>query len=129
MQKSESKTIARLTADAGMVLHKVGTDIYARAVAVRIEDVSLYEEVSEAQQAEAERTAKVQEKYVSFIKQYIAEQYSIEDELALINNYNADSEAYANEYAEYQAYRKACKARAKAEAEEYDYSQDEDIIQ
>ena len=37
----------------------------------------------------------------------------VENEIALINNYIADPQKYAEEYAEYQAYRAECKARAR----------------
>lgn len=55
--------------------------------------------------------------YEELVEQYIAEQYSPAQETALINNYLAGGDEYAEEYAEYQSYRAVCKARAKEETE------------
>ena len=49
------------------------------------------------------------------VRKYIAERYSVEDELAILNNYATDPVKYAQEYSEYQAFRASCKARAKTE--------------
>ena len=51
--------------------------------------------------------------YPILVRRYIAEKYSIEDELAIRNNYDLDPERYAEKYAEYQSYRAECKARAR----------------
>ena len=51
--------------------------------------------------------------YPILVRKFIAEKYSIEDELAIRNNYDIDPEKYAEKYAAYQAYRAECKARAK----------------
>lgn len=53
------------------------------------------------------------EMYPKKVAEYIHERYSQDTEFALINNYNADPEEHGEEYAEYQAYRAECKARAK----------------
>ena len=53
--------------------------------------------------------------YPQKVRKYIAERYSVEDELAILNNYAQDPQRYAEEYAEYQAYRAECKLRAKEE--------------
>ena len=49
------------------------------------------------------------------VRKYIATQYSVEDELAILNNYATDPTKYATEYSAYQTFRAECKARAKAE--------------
>ena len=52
--------------------------------------------------------------YSREVRELMKTKYSkIEDEIALINNYIADPQKYAEEYAEYQAYRAECKARAR----------------
>ena len=51
--------------------------------------------------------------YPILVRKFIAEKYSIEDELAIRNNYDIDPEKYAEKYAEYQSCRAECKARAR----------------
>ena len=58
---------------------------------------------------------KENEKYPELVSRYIRERYTLDAEFAIINNYNADPQGHAQEYAEYQAFRASCKARAKAE--------------
>jgi len=53
---------------------------------------------------EASRTA--------IIRSLIAEHYSLEDEIALINNHTADPVEYENEYTNYQNLRAECKITA-----------------
>lgn len=53
--------------------------------------------------------------YPILVTKYIRERYTLDSEFALINNYNADPSLYGSAYAEYQAYRLECKARAKTE--------------
>ena len=53
--------------------------------------------------------------YPIYVSKFIHERYSADAETALINNYLADTEEYREQYAEYQAYRTECKARAKEE--------------
>lgn len=50
--------------------------------------------------------------YSHIVRKLISERYSIEDELALINNHIADPEMYADRYTEYQSYRAECKLLA-----------------
>lgn len=54
------------------------------------------------------------EKYPELVSKYIRERYTLDAEFALINNYNADPQGHAEDYAEYQNYRAECKAMAKA---------------
>ena len=51
--------------------------------------------------------------YPILVRRYIAKKYSIEDELAIRNNYDLDPEKYREKYEQYQSYRLECKARAK----------------
>lgn len=51
--------------------------------------------------------------YPILVREFIKEQYSLEDELAIRNNYDLDPEKYRAEYEEYQSWRLQCKARAK----------------
>ena len=53
--------------------------------------------------------------YPILVRKYIAKQYSVEDELAILNNYANDPTKYETEYQTYQTFRAECKARAKAE--------------
>ena len=53
--------------------------------------------------------------YPILVRKYIAQKYSVEDELAIRNNYDLDNQKYAEEYETYQRYRLACKQRAKEE--------------
>lgn len=53
--------------------------------------------------------------YPILVRKYIAKSYSVEDELAILNNYATDPQKYAEEYQTYQTFRAECKARAKAE--------------
>lgn len=53
--------------------------------------------------------------YPILVRKYIAQSYSVEDELAILNNYASDPQKYESEYTAYQAFRAECKARAKEE--------------
>lgn len=53
--------------------------------------------------------------YPILVRKYIAQNYSVEDELAILNNYATDPQKYATEYQAYQAFRAECKATAKEE--------------
>ena len=52
--------------------------------------------------------------YEQKVEDFIAEKYTVKQEIALINNYNLDNEKYKQEYKEYQEYRKECKEREKS---------------
>ena len=58
--------------------------------------------------------------YSHIIRKLIAERYSIEDELALINNHIADPAMYEGRYNEYQSYRAECKLLATQILTNYD---------
>lgn len=53
--------------------------------------------------------------YPILVRKYIAEKYTVQDELAIRNNYDLDPFKYKPEYDKYQAYRVECKNRAKEE--------------
>ena len=55
------------------------------------------------------------DKYPELVVKYIREKYTLNDELAIRNNYDLDNQKYAEEYETYQRYRLACKQRAKEE--------------
>ena len=53
------------------------------------------------------------EKYPELVAELIHERYTVNDELALLNNYLSDPGTHAAEYAEYQAYRAEVKRAVK----------------
>jgi hypothetical protein len=53
--------------------------------------------------------------YPILVRKNIAKKYSVEDELAILNNYATDPVKYAEEYNAYQTFRAECKQRAKTE--------------
>ena len=54
--------------------------------------------------------------YPKLVSELIHKKYSLDDELALLNNHNADPETYQQEYAKYQAYRAEVKQALKEAA-------------
>lgn len=54
-----------------------------------------------------------QQLYPKLVSQFIHERYTVDDELALLNNYNSDPATYGDEYREYQAYRSEIKQALK----------------
>lgn len=101
-----------LDTDEAHILHRIGSDSYStlRHTTVRPEDVELYEEI-----AVADIPLHTDAGYNAKVAELVHERYSIDDELALLNNIMADtpSETHRSEYAAYQAYRSECKSRAK----------------
>ena len=67
------------------------------------------EEIAEQENAIIPDTRTYEQK----VEDYIAERYTIKQEIALINNYNQGKDI--EEYEAYQAYRQECKERAKGE--------------
>lgn len=92
-----------LTATAGLI-HKIGTDVYVHSISVSPDSLNMYEEVSE-------EPAYSQTQYDAKVTELIREKYSLDAELALVNNFNAGT--HLEEYHEFQEYRIACKQRAK----------------
>ena len=54
------------------------------------------------------------------ISELIHKRYSFDDEIALLNNFNADPETYAQEYEDYQAFRVEVKQAVKEAFNETD---------
>lgn len=90
-------------------IHRIGTDSYfKRCMALPTDTEDMFEEVDEIPKyTKAEYDAKVRE--------LIKARYSVEDEIALINNSRLGNERYNAEYEEYLAYRNECKLKAKEE--------------
>lgn len=111
MQKTYKPSINMwaLDADAGHILHRIGSKDYTEIRHTIVKDHEEWEEIAVADippYTEAEYKAKVEE--------LIRERYSASDEFALINNVMSEAtEKRQNEYAEYQTYREECKRRAK----------------
>lgn len=63
---------------------------------------------------EAETVNVVEISKKEILKALIKRRYTLDDELALINNKNLGEEQYISEYADYQAYRVECRALATA---------------
>lgn len=58
------------------------------------------------------------EEYKAKVRELIGIKYSIEDEIALINNLKIDKDEYLIEYDEYMKYREECKIKARRILEE-----------
>ena len=63
---------------------------------------------------EAETVNVVEISKEEILKALIKRRYTLDDELAIINNKNLGEERYISEYVDYQAYRVECKALATA---------------
>lgn len=107
----ESVGVWMFSAAEGCVLHRKGGEDFPPLRQATVVDPEEWEEVAEGdvpRYSEAEYSRKVAE--------LVHERYSVDDEIALINNVRDTdpSEKRLGEYAEYQAYRAECKVRAKA---------------
>jgi len=107
----ENLNMWALDTDADHILHRVGSDDYTPIRHTTAKDPDAWEEIAVADippYNEAEYKAKVEE--------LIRERYTASDEFALINNVMSGTatEKRRSEYADYQAYREECKARARA---------------
>lgn len=105
----ENLNMWALDTDADHILHRVGSDDYTPIRHTTAKDPDAWEEIAVADippYNEAEYKAKV--------KELVHERYSLDDEIALINNITAGVTAKRqSEYAAYQEYRDECKRRAK----------------
>ena len=89
------------------------------------EQANLYEEVTNEEFEAMKRERYRREEYARRLSAAIHERYSVDDETALRANVDdpallddeAKAESVAAEWAEYQAYRKECKERVRAELE------------
>lgn len=112
MEKSYKEDINMwaLDTDKNHILHKIGSDDYTELRHATVKDPSLWEEIAVEEippYTEAQYSAKVAE--------LVHERYSLDDEIALINNMRDGdvTEKRRTEYAEYQQYRTECKVKAK----------------
>lgn len=112
MEKSYKEDINMwaLDTDENHILHKIGSDDYTELHHATVKDPSLWEEIAVEEippYTEAQYSAKVAE--------LVHERYSLDDEIALINNMRDGdvTEKRRTEYAEYQLYRTECKVKAK----------------
>ena len=86
-----------------------------------------YEEITAQDYKDRLSQAKEQKEYDTSVESLIRLRYSLSEEIALINNFNAiatlsdadsdKAERYATEYGQYQAYRAACKVKAREQIE------------
>lgn len=92
----------------GKCVHKIGTNIYSTGkIGILPNDtIDMYEEVDEIPKY-------TEEDYKTKVQELIAQRYSIEDEIAIINNKEDNSEKHLAEYQEYLVYREKCKENAK----------------
>lgn len=98
-----------LDTDAGHILHKIGSDDYTPIRHTIAKDPDAWEEI-----AVADIPPYTEEEYKAKVKELVHERYSLDDEIALINNITAGvTEKRQSEYAAYQEYREECKRRAK----------------
>lgn len=90
-------------------IHRIGTDVYFKKSFVLPKDtIDDFEEVDELPKY-------TEEEYKAKVRELIAQRYSIEDEIALINNSRIGNERHLTEYNEYLDYRNECKLKAKEE--------------
>lgn len=91
----------------GKYIHRIGTESYVkRSMVLPTDTVEMFEEVDELPKY-------TEDEYKEKVKELIAQKYSIEDEIALINNLKGDKDEYLVEYDEYMKYRAECKTKAK----------------
>lgn len=117
--------MVKIDCDNNHVLIKSGEKILTeiRHTHVTPEQANLYEEVTNEEFEAMKRERYRREEYARRLSAAIHERYSVDDEIALAANINAPvllddeakAESVAAEWAEYQAYRKECKARVRKE--------------
>lgn len=122
-----SRPMVRVSCDAGHVLLRRGRDgvTAMRDTVVDAAAAELLEEVTAEEWMAMQREEWREREYRRRLSAAIHERYSIDDEIALRANVDdpellddeAKAESVAAEWAEYQAYRKECKARVRAELE------------
>lgn len=97
----------QIYSDENKYIHRIDSETYfKRAMVLPKDTIDMYEEVDELPKyTEAEYKEKVRE--------LIKERYTIEDEIALVNNKEDGKASHLKEYNEYLTYRNECKVRAK----------------
>lgn len=101
----------QLDTDADHILHRKGDEDFnpIRHAMVKPDDVDAWEEI-----AVADIPPYTEEEYKAKVKELVHKRYSLDDEIALINNITAGvTEKRQSEYAAYQEYREECKRMAK----------------
>lgn len=108
--KSDSN-LWELRTDKSHILHRIGSDDYTdnRQLHVTPEDLDNWEEI-----AVSDIPAYTETDYKTKVAELIHQRYSLDDEIALRANLEDDpTDKRVAEYADYLAYRKECKQRAK----------------
>lgn len=92
----------------GKYIHRINSDNYfKRGCILKTDTIEDYEEVDELPKY-------TEEEYKAKVRKLIKEKYTIEDEIALINNARTENtEKDLSEYLEYQQFREECKIKAK----------------
>lgn len=105
-----------LHTDNDHYLHMIDSTSYLeiRHIMIKEQDVDKYEEVLVSDVENIKLNLEKDTNYSIRVKELISQKYSLEDEIALINNKDEDEEHYA-EYTAYMNYRKECKLKAKKE--------------
>lgn len=117
--------MVKIDCDKDHVLIKAGKTALGeiRHTHVTPEQASLYEEVTNEEFEAMRREEEHRKEYSRRLSAAVHERYSMDDEIALKANLDdpellddeAKAESVAAEWAEYQAYRKECKARVREE--------------
>ena len=123
----ESTGLWSLDTDKDHILHRIGSDDYTEIRHIVVSDPDNWEEITAQDYKDRLSQAKEQKEYDTSVESLIRTRYSLSEEIALINNFNAiatlsddqsdKAEQYASEYGQYQAYRAACKVKARADIE------------
>lgn len=93
----------RVRSDQGLLVHRIGTDAYGKAMTCRDGDsVANYEEVDTIPDTLSERER------AELVERYIRERYTLSDELAILRQRDSKPQ----EFEEYNTYAEACKERA-----------------
>lgn len=104
-------TLIKLIAAEGKTLHKTGTEQTqpCQSITVPAGQVAEWEEIDIA-----DLSPYTAEQYKAKLTELIHERYDHDDEIGIMNNIREEpTEEHRAEYAEYQAFRAACKQAAK----------------
>lgn len=101
----ENLNMWALEADAGHILHRIGSDDYTGIRRTIVKDPEQWEEI-----AEADIPPYTKAEYDAEVERLIAERYSHGKEIEI----NREHDTRPERFAEYLAYVDECKARAKA---------------
>lgn len=106
----KSNNLVEISTDSEHILHRIGDEEYPIIRKIMTLNPSEWEEV-----AVADIPPYTEGEYAYKVAELVHERYSIDAEIALINNIREESpsQRHLDEYATYTAYRKECKERAK----------------